>query len=126
MKITRKQLRRIIAEEARLLSEDDHYPKAPGTNSTLYPSFPELEAQMTKLTKLLALKIMKEYKPVGKTFFEIQKIYEKGEGFAMPDNDAEVFRGMEYIQDILEGGISGFQDAKHLWRHIKAIYRNQT
>ena len=81
---------------------------------------------MTKLTKLLALKIMKEYKPVGLTFSEIQKLYAEGEGLAIGDNDDEVVRGMEYIHDILEGGISGFQDAKYLWRHIKAIYRNQT
>ena len=88
MKITRKQLRRIIAEETRLLNEDE----VPS-----YPHFPVQGRQLQNALIALAERIVSEWKPGGMDLDAIEAQRERGE--AIPDG--VVVKGMRQLRELL-------------------------
>ena len=89
MKITRRQLRRIIAEETRLLNEDD---------LQSYPHFPDLGRVLQNTLIELAERIVSEWKPGGMDLDAIEAQRERGE--AIPDG--VVVDGMSRLRELLK------------------------
>ena len=86
--ITRKQLRRIIAEEAQLLKED--MPQS-------YPAFEDLGLILQNTLIELAERIVSEWKPGGMSLDQIKVAMESE---AIPDGI--VVNGMLELEELLE------------------------
>ena len=97
MKITRNQLRQLIQEEARSLSED--------VSSAETPHFPDLDNKIAQNIIALADRILRKWKP----------------GSA---GDYELERHLEDMQKLMarRGEISDWELASRLFSHISIIY----